>query len=182
MSFNYLGQFGDVRILSSWEESVAELEGQPVSDESLISVSAEPVRWEWGASSHMIDINGGVAEGRLVLTWAFAQKFYDADTIRSLAAAFVAALRGIIAHCTSLDSRRYTPSDFPLARLDQAKLDWLVGSDRQIEDIYPLSPMQEGMLFHGLMNPDSGEYIEQSVKPDHGHRDAGVPRSVGTAG
>jgi non-ribosomal peptide synthase protein (TIGR01720 family) len=153
LSFNYLGQFGDVRILSSWEESVAELEGQPVSDESLISVSAEPVRWEWGASSHMIDINGGVAEGRLVLTWAFAQKFYDPDTIRGLAAAFVAALRGIIAHCTSLDSRRYTPSDFPLARLDQARLEWLVGSDRQIEDIYPLSPMQEGMLFHGLMDP-----------------------------
>ena len=30
-----------------------------------------------------------------------------------------------------------------------------------VEDIYPLSPMQEGMLFHSLYNPDSGAYFIQ---------------------
>jgi amino acid adenylation domain-containing protein len=30
-----------------------------------------------------------------------------------------------------------------------------------VEDIYPLSPMQEGMLFHTLYNPDSGAYFIQ---------------------
>jgi len=34
-----------------------------------------------------------------------------------------------------------------------------VGS--QVESIYPLSPMQHGMLFHSLSAPDSGVYFEQ---------------------
>jgi len=34
-------------------------------------------------------------------------------------------------------------------------------SKENIEDIYPLSPMQQGMLFHSLYSPESGEYIEQ---------------------
>src|SRR5215211_5746287 len=30
-----------------------------------------------------------------------------------------------------------------------------------IEDIYPLSPLQQGLLFHTLENPGSGAYVEQ---------------------
>ena len=34
-------------------------------------------------------------------------------------------------------------------------------SARNIEDIYPLSPMQQGMLFHSIYAPESGMYVEQ---------------------
>jgi amino acid adenylation domain-containing protein len=34
-------------------------------------------------------------------------------------------------------------------------------SKRNIEAVYPLSPMQRGMLFHSLYAPDSGVYFEQ---------------------
>jgi hypothetical protein len=32
---------------------------------------------------------------------------------------------------------------------------------KNVEDFYPLSPLQQGMLFHSLYTPASGEYFEQ---------------------
>ena len=32
---------------------------------------------------------------------------------------------------------------------------------RNVEDAYPLSPMQEGMLFHSLYSPEAGLYVTQ---------------------
>src|SRR5436305_7868228 len=34
-------------------------------------------------------------------------------------------------------------------------------SNKNIENIYPLSRLKEGMLFHSLYAPDSGVYVEQ---------------------
>jgi hypothetical protein len=40
-------------------------------------------------------------------------------------------------------------------------LDGLAGEARDIEDLYPLSPMQQGLLFHSLAAPQSGLYTTQ---------------------
>ena len=51
----------------------------------------------------------------------------------------------------------YTPSDFPLAGLDQAALDRAASADdRGVEDLYPLTPLQQGMLFHSLYTAGAG--------------------------
>lgn len=42
---------------------------------------------------------------------------------------------------------------------------------KNIEDAYPLSPMQEGMLFHSLLAPTSGVYIDQLRFDLHGTLD-----------
>jgi thioesterase domain-containing protein/aryl carrier-like protein len=55
-----------------------------------------------------------------------------------------------------------TPSDFPLAGLDQASLLTVLSGQESIEDIYPLSPMQESMLIHALTAPGSEIGFEQA--------------------
>jgi len=42
---------------------------------------------------------------------------------------------------------------------------------RNIENIYPLSPMQQGMLFHSLRAPNSGVYVEQNSATLRGELD-----------
>ncbi len=50
---------------------------------------------------------------------------------------------------------------FPLAKLTQGQLDSLPVPAAQIEDVYPLTPMQEGMLLHTLLEPGTGLYYMQ---------------------
>jgi Condensation domain len=40
--------------------------------------------------------------------------------------------------------------------------------NKNIEDAYPLSPMQQGMLFHSIYAPNSGVYVEQMCFELHG--------------
>ncbi len=57
-----------------------------------------------------------------------------------------------------------TPAASPTAGLgapDADRLAALLGGPQEIEDVYPLSPAQSGMLFHSLMAPDSGVYVNQ---------------------
>ena len=51
---------------------------------------------------------------------------------------------------------------------------FLPASSPEIEDEYPLSPMQEGMLFHSRISPESGVYVQQFSAPIAGDLQAGA--------
>jgi amino acid adenylation domain-containing protein len=64
------------------------------------------------------------------------------------------------------------PPPFSLARLAPEALDRLRADDPAIEDLYPLSPMQAGLLFHGLYAPATEIYFEQITCTLRGDLDA----------
>ncbi len=139
VSFNYLGR----------------LDGRRAA--GALGLAPEPPGPELGPRGrrlYLFEIGGGVSGGRLRLHWHYAPAIHHRETVEKLAAAFGASLRRLIAHCTSPGAGSYTLSDFPLARLPQTALDALHTS-ADVEDVYPLSPIQHGLLFHTLADPDA---------------------------
>ncbi|MFE9681823.1 non-ribosomal peptide synthase/polyketide synthase [Streptomyces sp. NPDC006285] len=112
---------------------------------------------------HLLDISAVVADGELELSWHYSDQAHDPATVRELAQDMVAALAAIAEHCARPDAGGRTPSDFPLARLDQSAVDRLVGDGRAVEDLLPLTPLQEGMLFHRLVGGPDDVYVDQAA-------------------
>lgn len=149
ISFNYLGQFDQVqRATSDW---VVGLAPEP----------SEPNRDPHGQRAYLIDVVGQVLDGKLQLEWIYSDRVHRPETIEKLANGCLQALQTLIDYCLSQPTGALTPADFPLANLIQIELDKLVTTQQPIADIYPLSPVQEGMLFHTLYAPDSAVYFEQ---------------------
>ncbi|EAQ35218.1 probable non-ribosomal peptide synthetase [Nitrobacter sp. Nb-311A] len=146
--FNYLGRF---------DSSVGES-----SRFSFAPESPGPSRCASGPMRGWLTINGLVRDGRLRLSFEYGRKRYRRATIERLTRLYETALRELAAHCCSGVSG-LTPSDVALSGLRQVDLDQLgVALDaRNIQDIYPLSPMQQGMLFHALRDGGNDAYVNQ---------------------
>jgi len=111
VSFNYLGQVD-----------------QTLSKQSpfaLASESSGPMQAPHGNRSHLLDVNGIIADGQLSVTLRYSENLHRRETIDLKMKRFKDALLSIIEHCRSEDAGGHTPSDFPLASIEQGVLDEL---------------------------------------------------------
>ncbi|MFH9657287.1 non-ribosomal peptide synthase/polyketide synthase [Streptomyces sp. NPDC017248] len=123
---------------------------------------------------HLLDVSALVSDGELEITWHYSDRVHRAGTVEELAAAMVRALGALTEHCAAPGAGGRTPSDFPLARLDQAAVDRLAGDGRDVEDLLPLTPLQEGMLFHRLVGGPDDVYVDQAALLLEGITDPGA--------
>jgi amino acid adenylation domain-containing protein/non-ribosomal peptide synthase protein (TIGR01720 family) len=152
VSFNYLGQV---------DEAAA---GGAAPPFTRALTSAGPPHGPENRRRYLLDVHGSVHAGRLHVRFTYSENRHLRATVEGLAARFAEALRALIAHCTAPGAGGYTPSDFPRIRLAQPVVDELAaraGGKGAIEDVHPLSPLAEGILFHALYAGDPGAYYVQ---------------------
>ncbi len=94
---------------------------------------------------------------------------FTCPTLKDLAA-FVGLTRPIVEVPPNLiraDSDQITPDMLPLIKLNQEEINSIIALTpcgvSNIQDIYPLAPLQEGILFHHLMNEERDAYILSSL-------------------
>ncbi|MFO1417387.1 MAG: condensation domain-containing protein [Methylotetracoccus sp.] len=147
ISFNYLGQLDSALGAGGLLHAAEETAGLEVDPDGL--------------RGHELLINGAVQSGCLELVLSYSAARYRSATMAELGERYGESLRDVLAYAAADGRLGYTPSDFPLSGLDQGALDRLFGGVDGIEDVYPLTPLQEGLLFHSVYEPDSGVYVEQ---------------------
>jgi amino acid adenylation domain-containing protein/non-ribosomal peptide synthase protein (TIGR01720 family) len=72
-----------------------------------------------GRRSHLLEVGCMVTGGCLRTEWTYSADRHRAETVETLADAFSAELRRLIAHCRAPEAGAYTPSDFPEADLSE---------------------------------------------------------------
>ena len=149
VTFNYLGQFDGAFNADAGALFV------PSGESTGANQDAAAPLGNW------LSVDGQVYGGELELTWTFGSGMYRAETVAALAEAYRRELERLIEHCCDSGEAAVTPSDFSLATLTLAQLSALPIPAREIVDLYPLSPMQQGILFHSVNDPHSPAYTNQ---------------------
>jgi non-ribosomal peptide synthase protein (TIGR01720 family) len=151
INFNYLGHFAREKD----NDTLFNISG------TNIGGNVNPgMKWEYA-----IDISGMLLEGKLHFSFLYNKYEYDKNHMEILAKGFQSHLLAIIRHCSDRKKPTATPYDLG-CRISLEELERItgnIGKDVEIRYIYPLSPMQSGMLYHWLKNQRDHAYFEQVV-------------------
>ncbi|WP_156743947.1 condensation domain-containing protein, partial [Mycobacterium sp. 1164985.4] len=152
IAFNYLGRLG---------AAAAEL------SEELWRISQEGLTLTGAAAAipmpllHTVELNAATVDTedgpRLHANWTWAQSVLNQAQVDRLSRLWFEALAGICALVRS-GGGGLTPSDITPARLSQPQLDELC-QQYAVSDVLPLTPLQQGLLFHANTVQDRGDDV-----------------------
>ncbi|MEV6768183.1 amino acid adenylation domain-containing protein [Nocardia sp. NPDC051030] len=192
--------FGMLRYLHP--ASAAELAGSPTPQLSFNylgrtgagtgGTEAEEIPWlpSRFAATHddrapleaVIDINAFHTDAGLEVTWAYASHLLDATQVREFAQLWAQALTALGAHARRAGAGGHTPSDFPLISVRQPDIDAWERDYPALTDVWPLSPLQYGLLFHARYDTDTADgYTVQTRLSLAGRVDSARLRGVAQA-
>ncbi|WP_235843092.1 condensation domain-containing protein, partial [Metabacillus fastidiosus] len=156
--FNYLGQMDE-----DLQNAVFSSSSLPTGE----SIGNKHTR------ENAMEMNAVVLDGRLIIDTTYNTKVYSEETVKDFTEAYKEALYAVIRHCVSKEQAERTPFDYGDRGLSIHELEDIKRKyhEFEIEKIYPLANMQQGMLFHALEDPTSGAYFEQIVIEANGSID-----------
>ena len=154
INFNFLGEIDNHRQAGAFHPEEIELS-------SCISGNARR-NFKW-------DLYGLIKHDQLFIHLNYNQYQFSQSTISSFGKILKELVLKVIDHCYSVEYTEFTKSDFNLDGFSDAQFELVKGKLHQelrrnnIQNLYCLSPMQEGILSHGLFNPNSDVYFQQML-------------------
>ncbi|WP_222844282.1 non-ribosomal peptide synthetase [Aldersonia kunmingensis] len=144
IGFNYLGRVGGGSAVAEF----AAIGWAPTGELGDVTSADEQTY----PAHVVIDINAAIdADGGLDAGFSFPPGVIDRVDVAELASLFGDALRGLAMHATDPRSGGLTPSDLPLASVTQTDIDAFETAYPGVADVWALSPLQSGLLFHTLL-------------------------------
>jgi amino acid adenylation domain-containing protein/non-ribosomal peptide synthase protein (TIGR01720 family) len=120
--------------------SYHEGDNEKVQSKEVFTLLAEPVAHAYDprtCRSYLFEVTTLVLGGKLQLTWTYSRTIHTVATAEMLADRFMETLRSLIAPSASAESASLTPSDFPLAGLDEKgllDLEYALAEADELED------------------------------------------------
>ena len=116
--------------------------------------------------AHLLAINAMTRDGpdgpTLCATWTWAGAQLSAVAVQALAEAWLGALEALACDAAT-GAGGHTPSDFPLVALSQSEIERIEVAHPGLEDILPLSALQEGLVFHALYDDQAPDLYTVQV-------------------
>jgi amino acid adenylation domain-containing protein/non-ribosomal peptide synthase protein (TIGR01720 family) len=147
--FNYLGDFGS-HVGRKKEESFFEYTPEYIG----LGVAKE------NGNEGILEVLGMMVMGELNMSIRYSQERYNAVTLEKLIKSYEKNLRVLIEELSMCEGHYLTPSDLTFKGLSLEELA-VINADGNVEDVYELSPLQEGMYYHWLSNQSSTVYFDQ---------------------
>ena len=150
IGFNYLGRIGGA---SEPSDDLWRI-GPDSQSGAVASAVAMPLDHSLELNAVTLDTETGP---RLQANWTWAPSVLDGARVNELSRLWFEALAGICAYVRG-GGGGLTPSDIVPARLSQQQIDQLE-QRHQIADVLPLTPLQQGLLFHASTAPGGGDDV-----------------------
>ncbi|AIQ12433.1 non-ribosomal peptide synthetase [Paenibacillus durus] len=160
VAFNYIGEMDGT------------MQGEGIFRESRFSsgesIGSNIVR------NNPIEFNTFVMHGELIVNTTFNEAQFSESVVQHLLQTYIQSITTIVNHCVNKVETEKTPSDYGDTSLTLDELERIktAYSDNTIERIYPLTNMQQGMIFHAMEDTNSTAYFQQTVMDIQGFVDA----------
>ncbi|WP_034893922.1 non-ribosomal peptide synthetase [Gillisia sp. Hel_I_29] len=154
ITFNYLGDFGSsVSSMSRSKDSVVFEYGSGYTGNDNSELNSN--------SSTPLGVSGMIVKNVLQLSISYDRSQYKEGTINALSESYQNHLELLIEGLSKEDQHYLTSSDLTFKGLSSLELSVLNKED-DLEDVYRLSPLQEGIYYHWLSGGiNSSVYFEQ---------------------
>jgi non-ribosomal peptide synthase protein (TIGR01720 family) len=111
--------------------------------------------------TYLIELVGRITGGRFQMSWIYSENIHRKETVETLAHRFIEWLREITNSTSTMAMPEFNWTRQHIAEITSALDQIPASAGYGVEDFYPLTPAQQGILFHALFAPNSGAYCQQ---------------------